>query len=130
MKKTVLNTALSTAFIVAFSFGVSACGGHEEGESHEVLAKDRVDAASALARENAPDAEEFDFPETAVAPVDGTAAADTDAATDTATDAETTDEVAAEETTADTSADSTDADAATTEGTDMETTEAADATAE
>lgn len=66
MKKTVLNTALSTAFIVALGFGVSACG-DKEGESHEVLAKDRVDAAAELARKNAPAAEDLDFPETAAA---------------------------------------------------------------
>ncbi|MGP9599162.1 hypothetical protein ACT3R9_05680 [Psychrobacter sp. AOP42-A1-21] len=112
MKKTVLNTALSTAFIVAFSFGVSACGGHEEGESHEVLAKDRVDAASALARENAPDAEEFDFPETAVAPVDGTEATDEAGDTDAATEATTDDSI------------DTDTDAAATDSTDMEAADA------
>ena len=124
MKKTVLNTALSTAFIVAFSFGVSACSSHEEGESHEVLAKDRVEAATALALENAPAAEEFEFPETApaaVAATDGTAEAG-----DTAATADTTDATTAEATTAD----SADADAATTESTDMEATDTADTTAE
>ena len=81
MKKSVLNTALSTAFIVAFGVGVSACG----GESHEVLAVDRVDEAAALARANAPAAEEMDFPETAPvaaaadgAAVDGAATTDAD----------------------------------------------------
>jgi len=96
MKKSVLNTALSTAFIVALGFGVSACSG-DKGESHEVLAKDRVDEASELARSNAPAAEEMDFPETAPMPatdadatvVDGTEveAADTDM-TETAADTE------------------------------------------
>ncbi|MDV2859564.1 hypothetical protein R0I52_02430 [Psychrobacter sp. CAM01] len=65
MKKSVLNTALSTAFIVALGFGISACSGDKEGESHQVLAKDRVDEASELARSNAPAAEQMDFPETA-----------------------------------------------------------------
>ena len=75
MKKTGLNTALSTAFIIALGFGISACGGEKEGESHEVLAKDRVDEAAELARKNAPEAEKMEFPETAPAPVteaDGT----------------------------------------------------------
>lgn len=75
MKKTGLNTALSTAFIIALGFGISACSGEKEGESHEVLAKDRVDEAAELARKNAPEAEKMEFPETAPAPVteaDGT----------------------------------------------------------
>ena len=69
MKKTGLNTALSTAFIIALGFGISACSGEKEGESHEVLAKDRVDEAAELARKNAPEAEKMEFPETAPAPV-------------------------------------------------------------
>ncbi|MGP5174708.1 hypothetical protein [Psychrobacter immobilis] len=75
MKKTGLNTALSTTFIIALGFGISACSGEKEGESHEVLAKDRVDEAAELARKNAPEAEKMEFPETAPAPVteaDGT----------------------------------------------------------
>ena len=75
MKKTGLNTALSAAFIIALGFGISACSGEKEGESHEVLAKDRVDEAAELARKNAPEAEKMEFPETAPAPVteaDGT----------------------------------------------------------
>jgi len=75
MRKTVLNTALSTAFIVALGVSVSACGGENEHDSHEVLAKDRVDEAAALAIKNAPPAEDIDFPETAPMP-----AAETDAA--------------------------------------------------
>ena len=78
MKKSVLNTALSTAFIVALGFGISACSGDKEGESHEVLAKDRVDEAAELARKNAPEAEELNFPETAPMP-----AAEADAAAST-----------------------------------------------
>ena len=69
MKKTGLNTALSTAFIIALGFGISACSGEKEGESHEVLAKVRVDEAAELARKNAPEAEKMEFPETAPAPV-------------------------------------------------------------
>ncbi|WP_201597960.1 hypothetical protein [Psychrobacter vallis] len=85
MRKSVLNTALSTAFIVALGFGVSACSGDKE-ESHEVLAVDRVDEAAALARANAPAAEEMDFPETAPMPVaaaDGTAVEGAATTTDT-----------------------------------------------
>lgn len=82
MKKSVLNTALSTAFIVALGFGVSACSGDKEGESHEVLAKDRVDEAAELARKNAPEAEELNFPETAPMPAaEADAVASTEATT-------------------------------------------------
>ena len=117
MKKTVLNTALSTAFIVALGFSVSACSGDKEGESHEILAKDRVDEASELARKNAPAAEEMDFPETAPMPVteaDGTVvegaetdgtmmtteegATDADMAESTATDSAETDVAVAADT--------------------------------
>ena len=75
MKKTVLNTALSTAFIITIGFGITACSGDKEGESHEVMAIDRVDEAAELARKNAPEAEDMEFPETAPMPVaeaDGT----------------------------------------------------------
>lgn len=83
MKKSVLNTALSTAFIVALGFGISACSGDKEGESHEVLAKDRVDEAAELARKNAPEAEELNFPETAPMPAaEADAAASTEASTE------------------------------------------------
>ena len=90
MKKSVLNTALSTAFIVALGFGISACSGDKEGESHEVLAKDRVDEAAELARKNAPEAEELNFPETAPMP-----AAEADAAASTEATTATTEEGAA-----------------------------------
>lgn len=75
MKKTVLNTALSTAFIVTLGFGITACSSDKEGESHKVMAVDRVDEAAELARKNAPEAEDMEFPETAPMPVteaDGT----------------------------------------------------------
>ncbi|WP_189583109.1 hypothetical protein [Psychrobacter glaciei] len=124
MKKTVLSTVLSTAFIVALGASVSACGG---GKEHEVYAKDRVDEAAALAIKNGPPAEEMEFPETAPMPAadmtaDGTAVdgattaeagmADTDMAEATATDS------------ADTAA------APTTDSTDMATEDAAATTAE
>jgi cytochrome c5 len=66
MKKTVIrnsfSTALWTALIVTLGVGVSACSDKESGE---VLAVDRVDEAAALARDNAPEAEDMDFAETA-----------------------------------------------------------------
>ena len=81
MKKTVLNTALSTAFIVALSAGMSACSGGEEHE--EVLAIDMVDEAAELARENAPEAEDMEFEETsATAVADNAMAADEAGATE------------------------------------------------
>ena len=76
MKKSVLNTALSTAFIVTLGFGVSACSSEKEGEeSDHILAVDRVDEAAAIARANAPEAEKMNFPVTAPMPA-------ADAATD------------------------------------------------
>ncbi|WP_198335706.1 hypothetical protein [Psychrobacter celer] len=114
MKKSVLNTALSTAFVVALGFGISACSGDKEGESHQVLAKDRVDEASELARSNAPAAEQMDFPESAPTTTESTDAESTDAeSTDTqgeATDAGTT-EAAATDSAADMPANDAEADA-------------------
>ena len=114
MKKSVLNTALSTAFVVALGFGISACSGDKEGESHQVLAKDRVDEASELARSNAPAAEQMDFPESAPTTTESTDAESTDAeSTDTqgeTTDAGTT-ETAATDSAADMPASDAEADA-------------------
>ena len=127
MKKSVLNTALSTAFIVALGFGISACSGDKEGESHEVLAKDRVDEAAELARKNAPEAEELNFPETAPMP-----AAEADAAASTEANTTTTEAGAAatSEATATASAD-TEVASTETESTEAPATDAAttDATA-
>lgn len=86
MRQSVLNTALSTALIVALGFGVSACSSDKEGEhgSHEVLAIDRVDEAAEMARAKAPEAEKMDFPE-AAAPMpaaEGEAAVEGAATTD------------------------------------------------
>ena len=107
MKKTGLNTALSTAFIIALGFGISACSGEKEGESHEVLAKDRVDEAAELARKNAPEAEKMEFPETAPAPV-----TETDGTVDGAATAEAG-------TTATDMTDATDSDVAVADSADM-----------
>ena len=127
MKKSVLNTALSTAFIVALGFGISACSGDKEGESHEVLAKDRVDEAAELARKNAPEAEELNFPETAPMPA---AEADAAASTETTTASTEAGAVATSEATATASAD-TEVASTETESTEAPATDAAttDATA-
>ncbi len=116
MKKSVLNTALSTAFIVALGFGISACSGDKEGESHEVLAKDRVDEAAELARKNAPEAEELNFPETAPMPAAETDAAASTEATTATTEAGADTEVASTETETK-SAEAPATDAATTDAT-------------
>lgn len=107
MKKTGLNTALSTAFIIALGFGISACSGEKEGESHEVLAKDRVDEAAELARKNAPEAEKMEFSETAPAP-----ATEADGTVDSAATAEAG-------TTATDMTDATDSDVAVADSADM-----------
>ena len=120
MKKTGLNTALSTAFIIAFGFGISACSGEKEGESHEVLAKDRVDEAAELARKNAPEAEKMEFPETAPAPVteaDGTVDGAATAEAGTTATADATDSDVAVADSADMPANSADVPAADTAAT-------------
>ncbi|AMN66542.1 hypothetical protein [Psychrobacter sp. P11G5] len=99
MKKTVLNTALSTAFIVTLGFGITACSSDKEGESHEVMAVDRVDEAAELARKNAPEAEDMEFPETAPMPVTGVDGAETEGAA--TAEAATTDTAMAETTATD-----------------------------
>ena len=108
MKKTVFNTALSTALIVALGVSVSACSGGEEHE--EVMAIDRVDEAAELAIKNAPPAEEMEFPETAPMPAadavgteadaDTTEAAATDNADTTAAPTDSADMAATDDTAA------------------------------
>ena len=126
MRKSVLNTALSTAFIVTLGFGISACSSEKESaESDHVLAVDRVDDAAALARKNAPAAEDMDFPATAPMPA---ADATTDA---TATEAgAATAELTTADATVTASADSTDTAVATADqpATDAAATEAQPAT--
>ena len=122
MKKTVLNTALSTALLVALGFSVSACSSDKEGESHEVKAVDRVDEAAKLARANGPEAEEMDFPETAPMPatdmaadgtaVDGATTAEAGADTDMAATADSADAMTGTDAAA---ADTSAADTATTD---------------
>jgi len=119
MKKTVFNTALSTALIVALGVSVSACSGGEEHE--EVMAIDRVDEAAELAIKNAPPAEEMEFPETAPMPAadtagteaDGTATAEAGMADADMAEAATTDGTDTEAAPTDESADMATEDAAT-----------------
>ncbi|MEH6668178.1 MAG: hypothetical protein V7689_10525 [Psychrobacter sp.] len=118
MKKTVFNTVLSTALIVALGVSVSACSGGEEHE--EVMAIDRVDEAAELAIKNAPPAEEMEFPETA--PMPAADAAGTATAEAGTADADTAEAAAT---------DSTDTAAAPTDSADMAATDdTAAATAE
>ncbi|PKH65479.1 hypothetical protein CXF61_06350 [Psychrobacter sp. 4Dc] len=116
MKKTVFNTALSTALIVALGVSVSACSGGEEHE--EVMAIDRVDEAAELAIKNAPPAEEMEFPETA--PMPAADAAGTEAGGTATAEAGTADADTAEEAAA---TDSTDTAAAPTDSADMAATD-------
>ncbi|WP_299186204.1 hypothetical protein [uncultured Psychrobacter sp.] len=124
MKKTVLNTALSAAMVVTLGLGVTACSGDKEGESHEVLAVDRVEEAAELARQNAPEAEDMEFPETAPMPVEGETAVDgTEAGATTTTEEGMTEPATAEATADDTNTDAAVADNANMPATDAETTE-------
>ena len=121
MRKSVLNTALSTVFIVALGFGISACSSEKEGEeSGHVLAVDRVDEAAALAHENAPAAEKMDFPATAPMPA---ADATTDATMSTEEGAAAVEGTAADATA---SADTAVATADTANSTEMPATDAAE----
>lgn len=75
MKKTVLNASLWTALLIGSGIALSACGGSVEG-SHDVLAVERVNDAANLARANAPEAEDFEFPATTPMVVAETATTD------------------------------------------------------
>ncbi len=122
MKKTVFNTALSTALIVALGVSVSACSGGEEHE--EVMAIDRVDEAAELAIKNAPPAEEMEFPETAPMPAADAAGTEADATA-------TAEAGTADADTAEAAATDTDTAAAPTDSADMAATDdTAAATAE
>lgn len=72
MTRTTINRALWMALTVTVGVGISACS----GESEEVHAVDRVEEAATLARENAPEAEDLEFAETAPMPAADTAEAD------------------------------------------------------
>ncbi|WAI88835.1 hypothetical protein SC65A3_02320 [Psychrobacter sp. SC65A.3] len=124
MKKSVLNTALSTAFIVALGFGVSACSSEKEGEeSDHILAVDRVDEAAEIARANAPAAEKMDFPATAPMPA---ADATTDATMSTEEGAVAVEGTAADATVSADSSDTAVATADTANSTEVPTTDSAE----
>ncbi|MGP9518110.1 hypothetical protein [Psychrobacter sp. AOP7-C1-14] len=116
MKKTVFNTVLSTALIVALGVSVSACGGEEH---EEVLAIDRVDEAAELAIKNSPPVEEMDFPETAPMPAADAAGTEADGTATAEAGAADTESATAEAT----ATDSADAAAAPTDSADMATTD-------
>lgn len=122
MKKTAIGTALWATLFLTMGVSLSACSSDKEeagAESGEVLAKDKVDEASELARANAPEAEDMDFPETAPMPVADTTEGLEDGATGTDT------AVAEDGTAADTATASADTDAATTDSTATTATDAA-----
>ncbi len=60
--KNSLSSALCTTLVLTLGISITACSsGHEE----QILAVDRVDQAADIARQNAPAAEDMEFPETA-----------------------------------------------------------------
>ncbi|MDN5801269.1 c-type cytochrome [Psychrobacter sp. AOP22-C1-22] len=96
MKKTAVNTALWTTLILSMGISLSACSSEKEDagtESGKVMAVDRVDDASELARSNAPEAEDMEFPETTAVPATDVEA---DATTNTEEGSESEEEVAAD----------------------------------
>lgn len=122
MKKTTIGTALWATLFLTMGVSLSACSTEKEeagAESGEVLAKDKVDEASELARANAPEAEDMDFPETAPMPAADTAEGTEEGAT--GTEAATAEDGAA----ADTAVASADTDAATTDSAAATDTDAA-----
>ncbi len=122
MKKTAIGTALWATLFLTMGVSLSACSSDKEeagAESGEVLAKDKVDEASELARANAPEAEDMDFPETAPMPAADTAEGLEDGTTGTGT------AVAEDGTAADTAVASADTDAATTDSAAATDTDAA-----
>lgn len=66
-----LSTALWTTLVLALGISISACSSEPEAgaEAGEILAVDRVDQATDIARQLAPEAEDMKFPETAPVPV-------------------------------------------------------------
>ena len=123
MKKTTIGTALWATLFLTMGVSLSACSTDKEeagAESGEVLAKDKVDEASELARANAPEAEDMDFPETAPMPAADTAEGTEEGAT--GTEAATAEDGAAA---GDTATTSTDTEAASTANTETMDTDAA-----
>lgn len=128
MKKTTIGTALWATLFLTMGVSLSACSTDKEEagtESGEVLAKDKVDEASELARANAPEAEDMDFPETAPMPAADTAEGTEEGATGTDTavaeDGAATDAAGDMATTDSATATNTDAAATTTDTTEPAT---------
>lgn len=122
MKKTTIGTVLWATLFLTMGVSLSACSSDKEEagtESGEVLAKDKVDEASELARANAPEAEDMDFPETAPMPAADTAEGTEEGATGTDT------AVAEDGAAADTAVASGDTEAASTANTETTDTDAA-----
>lgn len=111
MKKTALNMALSTALIVSFGMGISACSDKDS----KVYAPERVDEAAEIARSNSPEAEVMDFPEVEIVATD----AEADASVATEGEAEADDMLEAD-------VDAADTDMADAETPDAEVAEAGD----
>lgn len=130
MKKTTIGTALWATLFLTMGVSLSACSSDKEEastESGEVLAKDKVDEASELARANAPEAEDMDFPETAPMPAADTAEGTEEGAT--GTEAATAEDGAATDAAGETATTSTDTEAAST-NTETTDTDAAATTTE
>lgn len=126
MKKTTIGTALWATLFLTMGVSLSACSSDKEEagtESGEVLAKDKVDEASELARANAPEAEDMDFPETAPMPVADTAEGTEEGAT--GTDTAVAEDGAATDAAGDMATTSTDTEAATTDSATTTNTDAA-----
>ncbi|WP_286795969.1 hypothetical protein [Psychrobacter sp. UBA6291] len=126
MKKTTIGTALWATLFLTMGVSLSACSSDKEeagAESGEVLAKDKVDEASELARANAPEAEDMDFPETAPMPVADTAEGTEEGAA--GTDTAVAEDGAATDAAGDMATTSTDTEAATTDSATATNTDAA-----
>lgn len=126
MKKTTIGTALGVTLFLTMGVSLSACSTDKEEagtESGEVLAKDKVDEASELARANAPEAEDMDFPETAPMPAADTAKGTEEGAT--GTDTAVAEDGAATDAAGDMATTSTDTEAATTDSATTTNTDAA-----
>jgi hypothetical protein len=131
MKKTTIGTALWATLFLTMGVSLSACSTDKEdagAESGEVLAKDKVDEASELARANAPEAEDMDFPETAPMPAADTAEGTEEGAA--GTEAATAEDGAATDTSGDTATASANTEAASTANTETTDTDAAATTTE
>jgi|SRR5690606_23404288 len=131
MKKTAIGTALWATLFLTMGVSLSACSTDKEeagAESGEVLAKDKVDEASELARANAPEAEDMDFPETATMPAADTAEGAEEGAT--GAEAATAEDGAATDTAGNTATASADTEAASTTNTETTDTDAAATTTE